>query len=584
MDCRCDAAGWPAICRMPSRSLSIVAIPENGGWPVQSLTQGVRPYLLLTFLWALVALPGLASMPVMDRDEARFVQATRQMAESDDYVVVRFQDEMRAKKPVGIYWLQAAAVNLFSHPAKTDVWPYRVPSALGVLLGVLMTFRLGSTLFDRKVALVGAGLLATCLMAAVESHLAKTDGVLMGLTATVMACFGLIYMQGKGGPRAPSWVPLVLWIAMGCSILVKGPVTLMVMVLAAIVLAFADRTIVFLNGLRPVMGILIVAAIVAPWATAVNTQTGGTFVQKAIADDLIPKLLGGQESHGAWPGYYLLLMVVTFFPASLFAVPAVLRGWRDRALPGTRYLMAWLVPGWIVFELIPTKLPHYVLPFYPALALLVAAALFAVRDGTYERLAAIPNLIWYGLWSVIALALAGGFVALPFIYGDGFSLWSLPAAVAVVAGLAVAWLQIGKRHFLNAAGAVIVAAVVMYASVFGGVMGSLNALWVSERVAAAVDDIAPRDGVAAAGYHEPSLVFLLGTDTKLTSGDGAAAFLATHPHGVAVVEQHEVDAFTKGLKEHAVDGEVDKVSTVSGFNYSRGKPVSLSLYERREGN
>jgi 4-amino-4-deoxy-L-arabinose transferase-like glycosyltransferase len=535
---------------------------------------------LLTLLWALVALPGLTSMPVMDRDEARFVQATRQMVESDDYVVVRFQDDLRAKKPVGIYWLQAAAVQAFSHPAKTDVWPYRLPSALGVLLAVLMTFRLGAALFDRRIAFVGAGLLATCLMVAVESHLAKTDGLLLGLTTTVMACFGMVYLQGKGGARAPSWAPLVMWIALGCAILVKGPVTAMILILAAIALAIGDRTVVFLQGLRPVMGLVVTAAIVAPWLSAVSSATDGAFVQKAISEDLIPKLLGAQESHGGFPGQYLVLMVLTFFPASLFVVPALLRGWRERALPGARYLLAWAVPGWIVFELIPTKLPHYTLPFYPALALLVAAALFAVRDGTYDRLAALPAKLWYGLWSLIALTLAGGFVALPMIYGAGFSLWSLPAAGAALVLVVYGWVQIVQRHFINAAAGAMLGAVVIYGSVFGGLMGSLDQLWVSQRVAAQIDKIAPLDGVVAAGYHEPSLVFLTGTKTNLTDGAGAAAFLAAHD-GVAVVAQAAQAQFEQALAAEGMGEKVTRVATVDGFNYSRGKPVSIGLYTRQ---
>ncbi len=546
------------------------------------MTQGFRPYLLLSLLWALVALPGLTSMPVMDRDEARFVQATRQMVESEDYVVVRYQDELRAKKPVGIYWLQAAAVKAFSHPAKTDAWPYRLPSALGTLLAVLMTFRLGAALFDRRIALIGAGLLASCLMVAVESHLAKTDGLLLGLTTTVMACFGMVYLQGKGGARAPSWAALVMWIALGCAILVKGPVTLMILLLAAITLAIGDRTVVFLQGLRPVMGVVVTTAIVAPWLSAVSSATDGAFVQKAIADDLIPKLLGAQESHGGFPGQYLLLMLLTFFPASLFVLPAVLRGWRERALPGTRYLMAWLVPGWIVFELIPTKLPHYTLPFYPALALLVAVTLFTVRDGTYDRLAALPAKLWYGLWSVIALAMAGGFVALPFLYGEGFSLWSIPAAVAAVAVVVYGWLQITQRHFINAAAGAIVGAVVIYVSAFGGLMGTLDHLWVSQRIASELDRIAPREGIAAVGYHEPSLVFLTRTSTLLTDSEGGAQFLSSHKDGVVVVENAFLDSFEKALQSVKLDTEISRLATIEGFNYSRGKPVSLGIFGRKE--
>jgi 4-amino-4-deoxy-L-arabinose transferase-like glycosyltransferase len=521
-------------------------------------------------------------MPVMDRDEARFVQATRQMVESDDYVVVRFQDQLRAKKPVGIYWLQAAAVNAFSHPAKTDAWPYRLPSALGTLLAVLMTFRLGAALFDRRIALIGAGLLASCLMLAVESHLAKTDGLLLGLTTTVMACFGMVYIQGKGGAPAPSWAALVMWIALGCAILVKGPVTLMILVLAAITLALGDRTVAFLQGLRPAMGVVVTTAIVAPWLTAVSSATDGAFVQKAIADDLIPKLLGAQESHGGFPGQYFLLMLLTFFPASLFALPALLRGWRERALPGTRYLMAWLVPGWIVFELIPTKLPHYTLPFYPALALLVAVTLFAVRDGTYDRLAALPAKLWYGLWSLVALAMAGGFIALPFVYGEGFSLWSIPAAVAALVVVIYGWMQIVQRHFINAAVGAIIGAAVIYGSAFGGLMGTLDQLWVSQRVASEIETLAPVDGVAAVGYHEPSLVFLTGTQTALTDAEGGARFLGEHKYGVVVVESDTIAAFTGDLQAAHLDAEVKPLATVAGFNYSRGKPVSLTLFGRQD--
>lgn len=549
---------------------------------MQSLLSGYRPYLLLTLLWALVALPGLTSLPVMDRDEARFVQATRQMAESGDYVVVRFQDELRAKKPVGIYWLQAGMVDLLSHPAKTDAWPYRIPSALGVLAAVLMTFRLGAALFDRRIALLAGALLATSLMASVESHLAKTDGVLLGLTTLVMGSFGLVYLAGKGGPKAPSWAPLVLWIALGCAMLVKGPVTPMILIATAVALAIADKTVGFLHGLRPVMGVVVSAAIVAPWLSAVSSATQGAFVQKAIAEDLLPKLLGAQESHGAPPGYYALLITLTLFPASLFLAPALVRAWRERALPGVRYALAWLIPSWVIFELIPTKLPHYTLPFYPALALIIAVCLFAVRDGTYQRLAAWPSLLWYGLWSLIALALAGGLIALPMLYGEGWSLWSIPAVIGVGLALVGGWWHIRKRHFLNAAALAMAGAVVLYPAAYAGLAPSLKSLWVSERVARAVDALAPGAEVAAAGYHEPSLVFLLGTHTQLTDGDGAAQFLLDHSStGAVAVEAREKTAFdagvaARGLGERLVAGEV-----VRGFNYSRGKPVEMHLFTLR---
>ena len=94
---------------------------------------GWRPYLLLGILCLCLYLPGIAAIPVLDRDEARFAQATRQMLESGDFLHIRFQDEARNNKPAGIYWLQAAAVGAFSTPRSTAIWPYRLPSVLGGL-------------------------------------------------------------------------------------------------------------------------------------------------------------------------------------------------------------------------------------------------------------------------------------------------------------------------------------------------------------------------------------------------------------------------------------------------------------------
>src|ERR1700754_410994 len=109
------------------------------------LTEGFRPYLLLTLLCLCLFAPGLASLPPMDRDEARFMQATKQMIETGDYIDIRFQDEARNKKPVGAYWLQAAAVNLTGADL-TSPWVYRLPSALAAWAAVLAVFAFGRRL------------------------------------------------------------------------------------------------------------------------------------------------------------------------------------------------------------------------------------------------------------------------------------------------------------------------------------------------------------------------------------------------------------------------------------------------------
>lgn len=541
---------------------------------VQSLVHGIRPYLLLALVVLVVALPGLESLPVMDRDEARIVQATRQMAETGDAVAVRFQDQVRADKPVGIHWLQAAMVELVSHPADTRAWPYRLPSVLGVLLAVLFTFRLGTALFDRRIALVAAGILATALVVVVEAHLAKADAMLLGLTSVAVSCLGMIYMQGKGGTAAPRWVPLVFWLALGCGILVKGPIAPMVVILTGLALAVADRSYGWLNALRPVMGVIIAAAVVLPWIMAASEYTDGTFIGAAVRDELLPQVLG--ESDVRPPGYHALFATLLLWPASLFLWPALARAWRERALPGVRFALAWLGPSWIVFELIPTKLPHYTLPLYPAIALLIAVTLFAVRDGTYERLARLPARLWYVVWGAVGLVLAGSIIAFSSMYGGGVSLWSLLAAASAVGAVAGGLWHALRRRYLNALAAGMAGAVVLHVSMFAGVLPGMSDLWISQRMAQAADAHAPGQVVVSAGYHEPSLVFLMGTNTILSDGTAAAAALASGRAGAAAIESRAELAFQAAVAEQ--DLTVRPVAVVDGLNYSRGQPVRMTLY------
>ena len=177
--------------------------------------QGWRPYALLIFLCLGLYLPGLARLPVTDRDEARFAQATRQMLETGDFIAIRYQDEARNKKPAGIYWLQAAAVALFSNAESNVIWPYRLPSLLGATAASLMTFGMGAALVGRPAAFVGAALLATSLGVVVEAHLAKTDAVLLACVTAAQLALGRIYYAVRQGNAADWRLALLFWAALG---------------------------------------------------------------------------------------------------------------------------------------------------------------------------------------------------------------------------------------------------------------------------------------------------------------------------------------------------------------------------------
>jgi 4-amino-4-deoxy-L-arabinose transferase-like glycosyltransferase len=253
-----------------------------------------------------------------------------------------------------------------------------------------------------------------------------------------------------------------------------------------------------------------------------------------------------------------------------------------RALWPSWFLIAWLVPSWAVFELTATKLPHYTLPLYPALAILAARAAAsgaAKRRRFGRRFAAI-------LYAGVGVAIAGLIAALPHIFGAGaLTLLCYTAAALIAAGsLLIAALFIRGEAYVGALAAAAMGALVAW-TVLAGVLPSLDRLMVSPRLSAALDAAGYhelRDGAppaALAGYSEPSAVFLLGARTLLTNAEGAARHLAETPGSAAVIEarlQPEFDAARSAL---GLDTEV--LAVVDGFNYSKGRNIRLSVIAAR---
>jgi 4-amino-4-deoxy-L-arabinose transferase-like glycosyltransferase len=550
---------------------------------IERAATGWRPYLLLALLCLGLYLPGIAALPVLDRDEARFAQATRQMLETGDFLRIRFQDEARNKKPAGIHWLQAAAVAALSDAESTAIWPYRVPSLLGAAAAVLLTFALGRGLVGAPAALVGAALLAGCLDLVTEAHVAKTDAVLLATIVAAQGALGEIYARARRGGGHPGWGwPLLFWTAQGLGVLVKGPVTPLVSALTAATLALADRDARWLRGLRPFWGLPLLVAIAGPWLVAITLATHGAFLGEAVGHDLLGKVGGAQESHGAPPGYYLALLAATFWPASLFVGAALLHGWRERAAAAERFLLAWAVPFWVVLELVPTKLPHYILPAHPALALLAGRALVMAGEGFAARRRWVDAVV-FALWAVVGLALAALLVGAPLEFGRGMAAAGLVAA-AVVVVLGAPLLRAGWRGMApGLAARTTLLALIVLPLAFSAVAPGLDGLWLSRSAAAAVARYhPPRDApIAAVGYSEPSLVFLLGTRTRLVSAEGAAEAMTEARGAAALVSDREDEAFRRALAARGWTARVE--DRVAGLDYSTGRRMVLTLYSGAPG-
>lgn len=541
------------------------------GW-----ARGGRGPLMAAIVAVLAGLPGLFLTPAIDRDEPRFAQASAQMLETGDFVTIRFQEAPRFKKPVGIYWLQAASVKLLSHAEDREIWAYRLPSLLGAALAAAACAWGASAFLSPGLATVAGVALGSGFILSTEAFLATTDGVLAGATTLAMAALGRLYLAENGGPRAGRRTRAWFWLGLAASILVKGPVGPMVVGLALLTLGLWDRKWRWMIGLGWGWGLILIAAVVGPWAMAITVATDGAFWGQAVGGDLAPKLVGGQESHGAPPLTYALLASLLLFPATLLLPAGLSSGWRNRVEPGVRFAIAWAVPAWIVFELIPTKLPHYPLPLFAALAWLMARALAEPIGGRSRIVGAVLAVLAAVVFAAV------GVVAV--IWLKVPTAW--PAAIAAALAFLAAG-GIGARLLLRQAagrGLVLASAlgIVAHAVFWAGLAPSLTPLWPSNdsMIALRRAGLDPRNGmtpgpITLAGYQEPSLIFALGTATEL--GDGQTAADAIADGRPVVVEGRQQAAFVAALRDNGDAAQM--VGAVHGFDYSNGRQVALRLFK-----
>lgn len=422
------------------------------------LSSGWKAWLILFAITFTAAAPGVFNLPALDRDESRFAQASKQYIETGDYLIIRYQDEFRNKKPAGIHWLQSGATHVLGDEERLDIWTYRVPSWLGAAFATLATFWCGIVLIGRRAAFLGAALFGATLLLTSEAHISKTDGMLVFLTTWGIGALARFYM---GAVKHPKRLALLFWFTMGCGLLIKGPVTPMVAAYAGFGAWIWAKSAEGKGGdwWRPLIwwpGPALAAAMFLPWLIAIQFATDGTFLQGAVGKDLKDKFAGASEGHAGWPLYHLSHIPVWFFPAVILLIPGGVLAWKhlrgasDLArkrgtdalfvvlalgaltavatwiLPGElgagapsaypavilfgfwalstqarwhqrwpmseaapvtdavkalRFLVAWSVLNLIFFELMPTRLSHYILPAYPAFGLLCGWAGLKLIEG-----------------------------------------------------------------------------------------------------------------------------------------------------------------------------------------------------------
>lgn len=537
-----------------------------------SLRRGILIGLLAVF----AALAGVFTMPVLDSDEARYAQASAQMAQSGDYLHIRFLNKVRNAKPAGIYWMQAASAQLFGQVETRHIWAWRLPSALGAVLAALALYWGGSVLVGERAAFWGALLLAPSLLLASEGGIAKTDAMLVGLTTLAM---GALAHVRHGGTRRAA---LIFWGALGGAMLIKGPVAPLIAAFALFILWHWERDARWMRPLAYWPGPVLALLMVVPWLVLMQIGSQGAFLQEALGGDLLPKLWQAKEGHWGFPGQHFTALVLLLFPASIFLPTGIAHVWRGRKeleKPATdwRFLVVWILPWWVLVEVVPTKLVHYPLPVYPALALIAGLGVCSITKARWS------------LWTGTVLALSGPvlmtvltlmLVRISGVGGaQGVRALFVLMAPAFALALMTSWTMV--RHKRRASAVLAIgSALAIHIAIRAVFLPSLGPLAPSHQLAERLRtyNLLPatrRDAplIAVTGYSLPSLAFLTGGAVWYTSAEGAARALAQgHPVVVENRQRAAFDGWAKVLSLHSVT-----LGVVQGYNYTKGQSIRVAI-------
>lgn len=531
---------------------------------------------VLATLALIVFLPGFFTVPPIDRDEALFAQSSKQMAETGDLIDIRQGEGTRYKKPIGIYWLQAASAAVFGAENAREIWVYRVPSLISAVAAVLLTYLIALSLTgDRRVAFVAGAVFACTMVIGAEAKIAKTDATLL---ATILAAqLVLARLYTRDDETVSLGEALLFWIALGASMLIKGPIGLMVVGTTMAAISALRWDLGWMRSLRFKIGIPVFLLVVVPWYVAITLVAGQAFWAESLGQDMLGKVAEGQESHGAPPGSYLAAVWVTFWPAAILLPLGLAYGWVERKRPEVLFCLAWILPTWIIFEVVATKLLHYTMPTYPALAILVAMAWMARPEGRRPGLA---YQVFLALILALGLVLAGLAMAAS-LYGDGGVTLAWLAGLAVT-GLAIwaVWLAI-RSDLRFAALAGIAALAVGFGLSFFSHLARLDYLWPSIPLAEIQNtaEMCAAPERLVVGYTEPSFLFLSEEWHNRASAEGAATRAADADCALIFVNDREKSALDAALAARGLSPEV--LGEVAGFDLGRGRDVVVTAYALR---
>lgn len=513
-------------------------------------------YALLTAVCLALYLPNLGGPSLWDIDEGNNVSCFREMLAANNWHVPTFNYQLRVDKPALLYWLQIVASLGFG----VGEFAGRLPSALAGWIAVLVTYELGRRAFGARAGLIAGVALASAVLFSAAAHFANPDALLCACTALTLLLFW-------SGLEHSGRIPFVsMNVVMALAVLAKGPVGIVLpCAVMGLYLLRAGR-LGLLRDRRAWLGVLVFVLVALPWYLWVAVDTKFEFIRGFFGAHNFWRAMKPMEGHHGPIYYYLIVLALGFTPWSVFLLPMCVQAWRDRrrnvestpaagswmrrawsavtiptdATPADHaraFLWGWVAIYLVAFTIAATKLPNYILPIYPAVALLTADMLDRWRRGTI----ALPRWMFVlstgcvaaaGIGMAIGLLVVSGAIDVPQLRArriPDLQVLALLGIIPIMGAAVGAWCLRRERRtgliVTLAVGAMLV--LVPLGAWAGAAMDSCKAprpLAQMIREAQSERDIR----IAAYGYFQPSLVFYCRRHVEPLENDAAAvSFLQT---------------------------------------------------------
>jgi 4-amino-4-deoxy-L-arabinose transferase-like glycosyltransferase len=502
---------------------------------LQRLNHRPGHYALLLAAAAVLFFPNLGGPSLWDIDEGNNAEAAREMMEAGDLIVPTFNYEIRPDKPALLYWLQIGAYRLFG----VGEFAARLPSALAALAAVLLTYEFGRRLFGPPAGLLAGLVLASSVLFCASAHFANPDSLLNAFTVLTLLVFWGSFARGGRGWFVPAGL------STGFAVLAKGPVGLVLPSAATLLFLILSRRWRLLLDRRLAWGVLAFCLVALPWYIWVGAETKAGWLRDFFWTHNVNRYLSAMEGHRGPVYYHVLSFLAGFAPWSIFLgfllCPRLLIRAADTPhaddpqRDGRRFLWCWVAVYFVFFSISGTKLPNYILPVYPPMALLTADFLDRWRLGEVRPAAWAINLslaclLLMGVGIGLGFVVAGGAVDLPFLRGrrlPGLETWAVLGSVFILGAVAAWWCA--RREYRGGLVASVAAAAVLFAGpllAWGSITLDGHKAPRSLVRAFQVAQTEPEVRVGCYQYFQPSLVFYCRREvTRMMSEKEALEFL-----------------------------------------------------------